>query len=389
MDAIYARIDDVKKPRIREALRSQRDVAELSRRLVTLQSTTIEVGLDPLRYAGGDDERLRALFTELGFTRFLRALPPTSPHTASARKPCVVVLDSDALARFIEKARRTPKLAIRVLGTSTEAMRADVYGIVFATAEGDTTYIPFDHRYLGAPKQLRIVDVAHTLGSVLSDPAIRKVVHDVEYSDVILSRHGIRLSGVVMDTMLAAYLLDPEAANTVEFLAARDGGMEVATAGSTILTKRRQALVAPDEVDIAMTVTQTAKEVEALLVLADRYPPRLRAEKLDFLLGDLELPLARILADMERTGIPRGPKRPRRSRRQMSKELARLEAQAREVTGRDFNIGSPNEFETILFDVIGLSRRRERRRVARQTPRCWKRFPTITYSRGLRSSTAR
>ena len=164
-DAIYARLEEVKKPRIREALRTHREEAELSRGLVTLQDVAVEVSVEALRYEGGDEERLRELYRALGFTRFLKALPPPPARAGAARSPCEVVLEVESLSRFARRIQSGGKLAVCVRGTSVRAdARRTVRGLSSRRAGGDTAYVPVDHRYLGAPKQVTTADVASMLG---------------------------------------------------------------------------------------------------------------------------------------------------------------------------------------------------------------------------------
>jgi DNA polymerase-1 len=354
MDQIYEHLEDVKARRTRETLQANRAEAELSRRLVTFQETSVDVTLESLRYRGPDEVRLRELFTDLGFTRLTRSLPSPPPAASEVDAICDVILDSDQLARFAEAARSDAKLAVGVLGTSPDAMSAHVYGLFCAVDGRSTAYIPVAHRYLGAPKQTTMAELRTVLGPVLADPRTPKVAHDAKYCDVLLSRYGVELRGVVMDTMLAGYLLDPDAATSLEHLAMRDAGREIRRDVKLSPSKRGGPQPMGDEVEVSIAAKDAARYAAAELALAKRYSSRLRAEKLESLLADIEIPLTHVLADMERTGALVDITVLASLGVEMTKELARLEAQAREMVGHDFNIGSPKQLETVLFDVLGL-----------------------------------
>jgi DNA polymerase-1 len=354
LDAIYAGLDQVKRQKIRDSLRDHEADARLSQRLVTLQSdAAIDLDLESLRYGGADQEKLRELFTELGFTRWLKALPAPAARAVVLQDSYETVLSRDALARFAADARAAGRLALAVYGTSPEAMRAQLFGLAVACRADRAVYVPLGHRYLGAPPQLSVADVREILGPILVDPAVAKIGHDLKFCDVVLSRHGMALAGATMDTMLASYLLDPEAANTLEAVAERDAGvrMVVAEAGPK---KRGQAPRTLDEIEVNEATHRAARAAEVELLLADRYAPRLKADKIDGLLTDLELPLSRVLAEMERAGVLVDLGVLDELGREMAKELAVLEEKARKAAGQDLNLASPRQLETVLFDVLGL-----------------------------------
>jgi DNA polymerase-1 len=354
LDAIYARLDEVKKAKIKESLREHEQDARISKDLVTLQTDgAVEFDLEALRYGGSDVERLRALFTELGFTRFLKELPAPTIEALALSEAYETVLAKDALAQLAAEARSEGMLALAVLGSSPEAMRAHVTGLALAVKPGRGAYLPLGHRYLGSPKQLSLDDVREVLGPVLADAAVRKVGHDLKYSEVVLGRHGVPLAGVAMDTMLATYLLDPEAQNTLEAVAERDAGVRLSPL-SAAPAKRGSSPRTFDELEVTEATAHAARFAEVTLLLEGRLTPKLQADNVERLLGDLELPLSHVLAGMERTGVFVDLGALDGLGKEMAKELALLEQKAKEAAGHDFNLGSPKQLEAVLFDDLGL-----------------------------------
>jgi DNA polymerase-1 len=355
LDDIYARLDEVKKVKIRESLKANEGEARLSQQLVTLDvSTDVMLDLDTLRYGSPDNERLRGLFTELGFSRFLKALPAPAAKAMEMSGDFRVILTRDDLEKVVAEARAAGRIAFTVWGTSPEPMRAQISGIALATAAGHASYVPITHRYLGVPTQLALDVVREVLGPLLADATVRKIGHDLKFSEVLLHRNGMDLAGADIDTMLASYLLDPEAENTIEALASRDAGVTIPPLDGGAPKKRGQAAHPFDELDVVAAGTHAARLTELTLGLADRYVPRLAEARLDGLLHDLELPLSHILAGMEETGVLVDPKALDALGKEMAKELATLEEKARAAAGQDFNLGSPKQLETILFDTLGL-----------------------------------
>ncbi|AUX27310.1 DNA polymerase I [Sorangium cellulosum] len=356
--SIYARLDEVKKPRIRESLKQNEADALLSQKLVTLDgSAPVSLDLETLRYGGADTGRLRELFTELGFSRFLKAVRAPEP-TARAATYRVITARAE-LEEFVRKARAAGRLALDVQATSREPMSAHVCGVALACEPGDAVYVPLGHRYLGAPAQLSMRDVDAVLGPALADPELPKVGHDVKFCEVILLRHGIGLVGVAFDTMLASYLLDPEAKNQLHELAERELGQKMRTLEEVAPKRRGQAQRGLDEIELGEASGFAAAFADVALALTDRLRPRLRAERLEDLLVQIELPLAAVLAEMELTGVLCDPKALAALGAQMTTELAALEQKARELLGHDVNLASPKQLEAVLFDELKLRSQRK------------------------------
>src|SRR5262249_15497844 len=151
-----------------------------------------------LKYGGADFERLRTIYTELGFTRMIASIPmqtPTEGGVVPTVVSCRAVHTVDALVEIATKARERRAIAISIDTTAPEAMRAQLVGIGLSTAAGEGCYVPITHRYIGVPKQLTLDEVRAALAPVFSDPQVRKIGYDLKYIDVVLAAHGMPLSG--------------------------------------------------------------------------------------------------------------------------------------------------------------------------------------------------
>jgi DNA polymerase-1 len=356
LDNLYAHVDEVKRPRTREALREHEGEARLSQRLVSLDATApIELDLESLRYGGADRPRLHALFTELGFTRLLKSVSSTkAADKAKATLSIETVLTEAALATIAGAARAAGQLAIFVHATSAEPMRAHVSGLALAVDGASAAYVPIGHRYLGAPAQLSLDAVRRVLGPIFADPALAKLGHDLKFAEVLLGRCGMPLQGVTFDTMLASYLLDPEASHELAEAAARDANTKLPSFETIAPKRRSHAQATLDDVEIEQAAGYAAPFATAALTLAEAYRPRLVAAKLERLQRELELPLMAVLARMERTGVLVDFEALGALGTEMVRELARLEEQARAIAGSGLNLASPRQLEVVLFDELGL-----------------------------------
>ena len=115
-------------------------------------------------------------------------------------------MDWDDLIRDL---RSEGRFALDTETTSVNPMAAGLVGLSFAVRPDQAWYLPCGHDYLGAPAQLNRERVLDALRPVLEDPGIGKTGQNIKYDWIVLNRHGVRLAGVVFDTMLGSYLLNP------------------------------------------------------------------------------------------------------------------------------------------------------------------------------------
>ncbi len=191
------------------------------------------------------------------------------------------------------------------------------------------------------------------LGPLFADAAVRKVGHDLKRAEIVLAQQGIRIDGPFFDTMIAAYLLDPEAGSTLLAAAQRELGLEL-VAYEAVAAKVRGAAVPFDEIEVEKAAEFAAAEVEACAALGDRFPGRIESEGLGPLMNDVELPLSRVLAEIEMTGVLVDTERLAVIGRRVAGELTELEAKARQIAGKDFVLRSRDQLEKILFDDLKL-----------------------------------
>ncbi len=360
MDGVYAALDKIKRAKIRENLKTHEADARISRELVTLRDDApVTLDKDALRYDGGDIPRLRAIFTELGFTRQIGLLPRDTRATSA--KPTALeaeyrtVGDETELEAVAAGARESKTLAMVVHTTPEEAMRAAVVGVSFATAPSSAVYVPLGHRYLGAPKQIPWATFVKVMGPVLEDVTIRKVGHDLKRADVVFRQKGIHLRGEAFDAMLASYLLDPEATHDLVNVAEREAAVKIPMLESVAPKVRGRPQAALEELPVEEATPFAASWAAAAFRIAERAQSRLEENGLTSIFETLEMPLSEVLGDLERTGVLVEPRALVHLGEVMSKELAALEEKAREASGHpELNLASPKQLEGILFDELGL-----------------------------------
>ncbi|MDF2693573.1 MAG: polymerase [Labilithrix sp.] len=384
IEGIYANIDKIKRPKLRENLVNHEADARISQTLVTLKADVpVDFDKDRMRYGGADLEALRKLFIELEFGRLLDQINSAQQRmrdgrhiavgdkgagravamvSAASREPAPAplitrtyrhVVDESGLAGIVAQATKSGVLGLAVAMTTPDPMRAQILGIALAAAPGEGVYVPISHRYLGAPKQLAFEEVGAALRPLLEDPKVRKVAYDLKRLEDVFARNGLRIEGQISDPMLAAYLLDPEAPHELKDLVRREFGTELPMFDEAP-TSRRADRVMFDQLDVERATTYAAPQAELALSLAERLDPRVAQDGLGDLYEKVELPLSRVLAAMEQKGVLVDTSRLAGIASKVEAECQILEAKAQEVAGRRFAIRSRDQLEAILFDELKL-----------------------------------
>jgi DNA polymerase-1 len=356
IDGIYAHLGEITKKRLREVLTENEPNARLSQQLVSLrEDEPIDFNVEELRYGGADFDKLRDLYTELGFQRMIASIPVDAVTPAKPKEPavCRTLGSLDELKEVVLRAKEAGRVAIGIETTSPEPMRATLLGMSLSVRAGEGVYIPIGHRYIGAPKQIGLADVRELLGPILRDPRIVKVAHDVKYIEVALGRHELPLLGPTFDVMLASYLFDPEASHELVAIAKRELD-ETLTTFEQVTARSRGPKLGFDEIDVETATKHAASNVEAVFRLDERMRPSVERNGVTRVLEEIEAPLSPVLAEMERLGVFVDLTELDRLRKNVDSEIERLEKQAKELAGREFNVSSPRQLEVILFDELGL-----------------------------------
>jgi len=357
IDGIYAHLGEITKKKLHEVLEANEANARLSQKLVSLRDDEpISFNIDELRYGGADFDKLRDLYTELGFQRMIASIPVdavSAPAKSKEPAQCRVITSLDDLRALAQRAKLAPRMAVGIETTSPEPMRASLLGVSLAVAEGEGWYIPIGHRYIGAPKQLTLDDVREVCGPLFRDPSIAKVGHDLKYIEVALGRHDMTLVAPTFDVMIASYLLDPEASHELAAIAKRELDETLSTFDQ-VTARSRGGRLGFDEIEVEVATRHAGSNVEAVWRLDERLRPQVGRQSVSRVMDEIEAPLAPVLAEMERIGVFVDLGELDRLRKNVDLDIDRLEKRARELAGREFNVNSPRQLEVVLFDELGL-----------------------------------
>ncbi len=350
LDALLEGAGEVK-GKTGERIREFAEQARLSRKLATIdRNTPIEYRYEDLAVSAPDTKRLADLFREYGFTTLMKDL--TGEASLPTEGYRTVLTDQDFVALQQELAA-VPAFAVDLETTSLNPLQAEIVGLSFSFRDHEAFYVPVGHCYPGAPAQLSREQVLTALRPLLTDPERRKIGQNIKYDYQVLRRSGIEMQGLWCDTMIAAYLLNPVRSShgldslAVEFL------------DHKMISYQEVAGKGKDQINFAQVPVERAsvyscEDADATFLLQGIFLPRITEAGMDGLFFDLEMPLVKILAEMELHGVRLDLTLLRELSGTFAGQLATLEKEIFTSAGYEFNINSPKQLGDVLFERLKL-----------------------------------
>jgi DNA polymerase I len=353
LEDIIDHLEEVTPNRAKAALEANIEQAKLSKRLATIERTLeVPFNLEMSAIADYDRDAAVELFRELEFRTLVNKLPepgrPAAPVVDRGESTRSVIRTVDALQALVARIRETGRYAFDVETTSTDPNRARLVGIAIATTPEEGFYIPVGHN---EGEQLETEIVRSELQPVFTDKKIKAYAHHGKYDLLVLNRHGLEVSNLVFDSMVAAYLLG-ETSMGLKELAFTRLGIQMTEISELIGVGRNQLTM--DTVDIDLAGDYACGDVESTLALADIFGPELTEKGMDDLFYNIEMPLVPVLVEIERTGIAIDIDYLKRFSEEITERFGQVEQEIHEIVGRKINIGSTKQIATLLFDELKL-----------------------------------
>ena len=348
LDEIYAHIEEVTPPGVRDKLERDRDNAFLSRELATVRTDApVEVELEALALEWPPPEdRAQELFGELEFRSLLKEFG--GEMESVDRSGYRLVTTESELAELCTALALAPRFALDTETTSLDPLRADLVGLSFCCDDSEAWYVPVGHTT--GETGLGWTRVREEIGSLISDPAVGKTGQNLKYDLKVLARHGVKLDGIDGDTLLADYLLSPDRrSHKLDDLALIHLSHRMISFADAVGDRSSFA-----EVPLEDARDYAAEDAHVTWLLDQKLTPRLVEEQLDHLYRSLELPLIPVLARMESHGIGVDREVLGGLSTELAAGIATAEARCYEAAGIEFNIGSVKQLREILFEELGL-----------------------------------
>ncbi|MDM8007241.1 MAG: DNA polymerase I [Phycisphaerae bacterium] len=384
-------------PAMRKNVLDFADRLEQTRQLVTLRrDVPLDLDLESCRFQGIRPAVLKAIFAELGFRRLTDLMgaepgppePPRAPavqHAGSHSRPAAhaqlslfggdesapilppaqpqpspprarqddrnyrLIDGQDRFRDFLARLKAQPVFAIDTETTSLSPVDAELAGLSFSWQADTGYYLPLR----GVGQCLPIGPTLEALRPILADPNVKKIGQNIKYDLVVLKHHGIEVAGVAFDTMIASFVLDStRRSHGMDALARELLGFDPIPISDLIGKGSKQ--IRFDQVDTARACEYSAEDADVTWQLYEVLSKQLAGSPFEPLFRDTEMPLVAVLADMEAEGIRLDASILEQMSRDLSNRLEELKRQIYEQVGHPFNVDSPKQLATVLFDELKL-----------------------------------
>ncbi|ENM5827625.1 DNA polymerase I [Vibrio metoecus] len=395
LDDLYTNLDKIAALGFRgsktmaQKLEENRDNANLSYQLATIKcDVELEESPQTLLKQTPDRDALMALYGKLAFKSWLTELLdggtgivtadeqakassvtasnaannaashaaaiPESPAAQIDRSQYQTILNEQDFNLWLEKLQQAELFAFDTETDNLDYMVANLVGMSFAVAEGEAAYLPVAHDYLDAPQQLDRAWVIAQLKPLLEDENKAKVGQNLKYDASVMARYGVELRGIRHDTMLQSYVYNSVGGkHDMDSLALRFlqhsciSFEQVAGKGKNQLTFNQIAL--------EEAAQYAAEDADVTLRLHQRISPLIEQDsKLEQVYREIEMPLVPVLSRIERTGVMIDDMLLSAQSQEIALRLDELEKKAYELAGQPFNLSSPKQLQTILFEQMKL-----------------------------------
>jgi DNA polymerase-1 len=399
LEHLYEHLDSIEKASLKQKLIDSRDMAFLSKKLVTIH-TDVPINHDraalhrqPIKF-----DELDSFFEAMGFHQIRRkyaqkrtgaggdatstatsdsAASSSGTDSASDTAPnvhggmrtlkdvehdYVLVQTQEAFDAMLADLGTPAVLCVDLETTSLDAMSCDIVGVALSVREGHAWYVAVDDRdpagssALFEPHDKPLLPVGMVLAALkplLEDPAVGKIGQNLKYDMLVLRRRDIRVHPVHFDTMLASYVLDPDRQHGMDALAVRWMQYEPIPI-TTLIGEKKATQISMRDVDPARVAEYAGEDADVTLKLYGILRPELEKEQLDTLTRTIEFPLEEVLVEMEHTGIAIDVSALGDLGTFMRDEAKRLSQLIYAEAGVEFNIASGKQLGEVLFETLKL-----------------------------------
>ncbi len=379
LDNLYAHLGDIKGA-MGQKLADGKDSAYLSQKLARIVTDApIQLDIDACRTQDFEAAPVLEIFRDLEFRSLTTQLVdhlgdniefiPDNPTSEPATET-IIVRTPQQLADLVAALNQAKLISFDLETTSLDEMQAKIVGVCLAVKPPVAYYVPVGHlagaaqstsgqmalfatEPILADNQLPLAAVIEAIRPAMTNPAIPKVAHNAKYDAIIFERHGLPVSPITFDTMIAEWLTDPSTKHKgLKDLARHRLGIEM-TEIDSLIGKGRKNQISFAEVPIEDAAPYGSADADVTLRLVKPLRAEIKEKGLEKIL-DLEMPLIEVLSDMEQQGIGVDVPFFRQMSQELDGRLIALEKEIHEIAAEPFNINSTQQLSDILFKKLGL-----------------------------------
>jgi len=331
-----------------------------------------------------DKDALRDFFQRYGFKTMLREIGPgnaakygaagapgasapalNSPEGAaglqSGTQPGMPIIKgeyetvttNEQFERWLALIDRAPLTSVDTETTSLDPMAAEMVGISLSVEAGKGAYIPLAHRYAGVPEQLNREEVLARMKPWLENPDKPKLGQNLKYDSHIFENHGVKLRGIVHDTLLQSYVFESHKPHDMDTMALRHLGYT--TIPYVDVCGKGASQICFDQVELGRATEYAAEDSDITLRLHQAMIGHVESDEgLNHIYRKIELPTSVVLQKIERNGVLIDADKLSAQSNELAARIMELEQQAYELAGGPFNLGSPKQIGEIFFGKLQL-----------------------------------
>lgn len=376
IEGMYENLEDLK-PKQRENVIAFKDQIELSRTLVKIiTDVQLDVKIESFKSEEPDYESLKSLFEELEFrnlaNRILKtpekqedsnvqfslfdqnssgvssaSYSPAYENITSVKHEYKLVETQDDIEKLVKLLSNEKSFCFDTETTGLDSHSSKLVGISFSIKSNEAWYIPFPQ---DAAKAKSIIQ---TIKPLFENAAVSKIGQNIKFDLLMLKASGIQLNGDLFDTMIAHYLLEPDQKHNLNFLSEKYLNYSPVSIESLIGDKKKEQLNMKD-VPLIKIKEYAGEDADITLQLKPGFEKELKEKELYTLFNEIEMPLIKVLAEMEFAGISLNDKDLNEFSNELREEIIKTEQKIYSLAGVEFNISSPKQLGEILFNRLKI-----------------------------------
>lgn len=331
-----------------KTLREEAETARLSKRLVTID-TSVPFPKEEhfFRLGKTNEEALKKFHQEHNFSSLLKEMENPSPSSHESTNPLYELVDDEnSLKKMIGKLKEAGEVCFDAETTDLHPLKAKLLGLGFCIKEKSAWYVPSNGK-LGLHRILK------ELKPLFESPHMAFYGHNVKYDSHILLNYEINIRNISFDTILASYLLNSHShRHSLDHLSMQYFNKEKIPIKSLIGSGKKQTSM--EDVPIELLKEYCCEDVDYTFRLKNVLERELKERKLAPLLANIELPLMRVLLDMERHGVHLCKNRLLDLSKELRGDISILENEIYALSGETFNLNSPKQLSSILFEKLSI-----------------------------------
>ncbi len=355
LDGVIQNADQIK-GKIGKNLNTALDRLDLFKTLVTIKcDVEMDSNISDLTIGESNEGLLYEQLSDLGLHGLIKQfeIEPSEKESA-ADKNYQTIRTEKELDELMGLINQADYVSFDTETTSLDYMFAELVGISIALKPNEAFYIPINHNYEGAEKQLDQDFVLEALKPFLESDEIPKIGHNLKYDRHILQNAGIDLKGTLLDTMLFSYVNNSTITrHNLDAVSKRY--LNINPTSYEDVAGKGAKQIPFSEVSIDVASDYASEDADISLKLYEHIEPLVQKEaKLAKLYSEIEGPLIYTLGDIERNGVLIDSEKLSQQSKELEAKILKLESKVQKNAGEDFNLGSPKQLQEILYEKLGL-----------------------------------